>query len=184
MSTYTTGSNESINHLVLASGDTSQHNPADIGSRTVTPALLSSTTWLKGPPFLHDVSLQSSEPQKTYDLVNPGIDSEVCLQVVTSLTHVTRDVVLPQHFERFSKISTLFTAIAHLIHIARSFVHSPKNKCQGWHICHPTEEELLRAKVCIVRSVQNECCTEEPIFHLQAARGNCTPPWTKINFLE
>ncbi|KAI3367313.1 hypothetical protein L3Q82_008361 [Scortum barcoo] len=125
-------------------------NPADIGSRTVTPALLSNTTWLKGPAFLHDASSHSSELQETYNLIDPDTDSEVRPQVVTSLTHVTRDVVHPRRFERFSKFSTLLTAIAHLIHVARSFAHSTQNECQGWHICRPTEEELLRAKVCIV----------------------------------
>lgn len=136
-------------------------NPADIGSRTVTPALLSSTTWLKGPAFLYDVSLQSSESQAAYDLIDPDIDSEVRPQVVTSLTHVTKDVVRPQRFERFSKFTTLLTAMAHLIHVARSFAHSTKDGCQGWHICRPTEEELLRAKVCIIKSIQNECYAEE-----------------------
>ena len=136
-------------------------NPADIGSRTVTPALLSSTTWLKGPAFLHDASLHSYEPQEAYHLIDPDTDTEMRPQVATSLTQVTRDVVHPQRFERFSKFSTLLTAVAHLIHIARSFAHSTQKECQGWHICRPTEEELLRAKVCIVKSVQNECYTEE-----------------------
>lgn len=35
-------------------------NPADICSRTMTPALLSSTSWLKGPAALLDGSLHSS----------------------------------------------------------------------------------------------------------------------------
>lgn len=136
-------------------------NPADTGSRTVTPALLNSTTWLKGPAFLHDALLHSSELQETYDLIDPDTDSEVRSQVVTNLTHVTKDVVHPQRFERFSKFSTLRTAIAHLIHVARSFAHSTQNECKGWHICRPTQEELLRAKVCIVKSVQYERYTEE-----------------------
>ncbi len=99
-------------------------NPADIGSRTVTSDLLSSRTWLKGPAFLHDVSLHSPELQEAYDLIDPDVDSEVRPQVVASFTHVTRDVIHPQRFERFSKFSTLLTAVAHLIHVARSFAHS------------------------------------------------------------
>ncbi|ROL51138.1 hypothetical protein DPX16_12047 [Anabarilius grahami] len=111
-----------------------------------TPYLLSSTTWLKGPAFLHDVSSHSPELQETYDLIDPDADSEVRPQVVASVTHITRDVIHPQRFERFSKFRTLLTAIAHLIHVARSFAHFTQDECQGWHVCRPTEEELLRAK--------------------------------------
>ncbi|XP_052406346.1 uncharacterized protein LOC127952103 [Carassius gibelio] len=136
-------------------------NPADIGSRTVTSDLLSSTTWLKGPAFLHEASLHSPEIQEAYDLIDPDADSEVRPQVVASFTRVTKDVIHPQRFERFSKFSTLLTAVARLIHVARSFAHSIQDECQGWHVCRPTEEELLKAKVCIVKSVQNEYYSEE-----------------------
>ncbi|RXN24352.1 hypothetical protein ROHU_022274 [Labeo rohita] len=129
-------------------------NPADIGSRSVTSDLLSSTTWLKGPAFLHDVSLHSPELQKVYDLIDPDTDSELRPQVVASFTHVTRDVIHPQRFERLSKFSTLLTAVAHLIHVARSFTRSTRDECRGWHVCRPTEEELSKAKICIVKSVQ------------------------------
>lgn len=111
MSTYTTGSKESVNHLVLAFGSTSQHTSTqpNIGSRTVTSDLLSSTTWLKGPAFLYDASLHSSELQEAYDLIDPDADSEVRPKVVASFTHVTKDVIHPQRFERFSKFSALLT---------------------------------------------------------------------------
>ncbi|KAJ8359026.1 hypothetical protein SKAU_G00155510 [Synaphobranchus kaupii] len=59
------------------------------------------------------------------------------------------------------ELSTLVAAVADLIHVALSFSHSVQDKCQRWHICHPTEEELTKAKVCIVKSVQNECYAEE-----------------------
>ncbi|KAL3983862.1 FRAS1-related extracelluar matrix protein 1/2 [Sarotherodon galilaeus] len=136
-------------------------NPADVGSRTVASALLSSTPWLKGPAFLCDASGHPSELQETYNLVDPDIDAEVRPQVTTRLTHVAKGVVRPQRFERFSKFSTLRVAIAHLIHVARSFARSIQNECRGWHICCPTEEELLKAEVCIVKSVQGECYAEE-----------------------
>lgn len=113
-------------------------NPANIGSRTATAALLNSTAWLKGPAFLHAASLHSSERQETHNLIDPDIDPEVRPQVLTSLTRVTRDVIHPQRFERFSKFSTLLTAIAHLIHVACSFAHSTQDRCRGWHICCAT----------------------------------------------
>ncbi len=127
----------------------------------MTSDLLSSTTWLKGPAFLHDVSLYSPELQEAYDFIDPDTDSDVRPQVVASFTHVTRDVIHPQCFEHFSKFSTLLTAVAHRIHVARCFTHSTQDECQGWHVCRPTEEELLKAKVCIVKSVQNEFYSEE-----------------------
>lgn len=127
----------------------------------MTSDLLSSTTWFKGPAFLHDVSSHSPELQETHDLIDSDADSEVRPQVVARFTHVIRDVIHPQRFERFSKLSTLLTALARLIHVARSFAHSTQDKRQGWHVCRPTEEELLRAKVCIVKSVQIECYSEE-----------------------
>lgn len=64
----------------------------------------------------------------------------------------------PRRFERFSKLSALIRAIAHLIHVARTFSHSTQtNSCKGWHICHPTVEERTKAKVCVLKCVQREC---------------------------
>lgn len=136
-------------------------NPADIGSRSVTPALLSSTIWFTGPAFLKNPSAHSYELQETYSLIDPAFDSELRPEVTTSLTHVTGNVIHPQRFEQFSQFSTLITAVAHLIHIAQSFSHSIQGKCQGWHICRPKEEELSKAKVCIFKSIQNDCYAEE-----------------------
>ncbi len=97
----------------------------------MTSDLLSSTTWLKGPAFLHDVSLHSPELQEDYDIIGPDADFEVRPRVVASFTHVTRDVIQPQRFECFSKFSTLLTAVAHLIHVARSFAHSTRMNLKG-----------------------------------------------------
>ena len=136
-------------------------NPADVGSRSVPPALLKSTSWLTGPAFLKNVSSNPSKSEETYNLIEPALDSEVRPEVTTSLTRVTKHVLHPHRFIRFSKYNILVTAMAHLIHIARSFSHSVNQKCHGWHICRPTEEELTKAKACIVRSIQNECYAEE-----------------------
>lgn len=148
-------------------------NPADIGSRFIPASLLSSSRWLTGPSFLQDASLHTSEPQETYDLISPTTDSEIHPQVTASLTHVARGGVHPQCFERFSSFSSLVMAMARLIHVARSFSHSVHSNCHGWHICYPTVEELTRAKVCIVKSVQRGCYAEE--LKRIAAGSNISP---------
>ena len=115
-------------------------NPADVGSRSVPPALLKSTSWLTGPAFLKNVSSNPSKSEETYNLIEPAFDSEVRPEVTTSLTHVTKHVVHPQRLIRFSKYNILLTAMAHLIHIARSFSHSVNQKCHGWHIWGRTDK--------------------------------------------
>ncbi len=130
-------------------------NPADIGSRTVTSNLLSSTTFM----MYLCIHLRFKKIT-TLSTLTPTLKC-VLRWWVASFTHVTRDVIHPQRFERFSKFSTLLTAVAHLIHVARSFAHFTQDECQGWHVCRPTDEKLLKAKVCIVKSVQNECYSEE-----------------------
>lgn len=140
----------------------SELNPADYGSRSVPAALLSSTTWLKGPAFLTKPSLYPSEPQEAYDLVDPAADSEIRPQVTANIVHIPEDTVQPERFERFSKLSSLTRAIAHLIHIARTFSHStPTNSCRGWHICPPSVEEMAQARECILKSVQRVRYQEE-----------------------
>lgn len=123
--------------------------------------MLSSTTWLKGPTFLCEKDFHSLPAHETYDLIEPDSDPEVRSQVVASFTHVTKNMIHPQRFERFSNFNSLLTAIAHLIHIVRSFARSTKDECRGRHICDPTQEELVKARVCVVKSVQNECYAKE-----------------------
>ncbi|KAL4009138.1 hypothetical protein ACER0C_002990 [Sarotherodon galilaeus] len=135
----------------------SELNPADNGSRSVAAAQLSSTTWLKGPAFLLKPSAQPQSPV-TFDLVDPALDTEIRPLVATNLTQSTKSTVSSPHFEKFSNYSPLLRAVAHLIHIARSFGQSNQaSSCRGWHLCQPTVEELENVKVCILRSVQSEC---------------------------
>lgn len=71
----------------------SELNPADCGSRSVTAAQLSSTTWLEGPAFLLKPSVQVPSPDN-YDLVDPTADTEIRPLVATNLTCVTKPTVL------------------------------------------------------------------------------------------
>lgn len=133
----------------------SELNPADHRSRSVPAAQLISTSWLKGPRFLVNSSVQPSSTD-TYGLVEPALDPEIRPLVSTNLTHVPKLTVSSTHFERFSDYCTLIRAIAHLIHVACSFAHSSQaSSCRGWHLCQPTEEELTKAKVCVIKSVQS-----------------------------
>ncbi|KAL6456635.1 hypothetical protein MHYP_G00351790 [Metynnis hypsauchen] len=112
--------------------------------------------------FLRFLWYQNNDMAKTYDLVNPAADSEIRPQVTANLMHIPEDTMQPKRFERFSKLSTLIRAIAHLIHIARTFSHSTlTSSCRSWHICQPSVEEKAQAKVCILKSVQKECYQEE-----------------------
>ncbi|KAK7913154.1 hypothetical protein WMY93_013365 [Mugilogobius chulae] len=138
----------------------SELNPADCGSRSVTATQLSSTTWLQGPAFLLKPSVQLPPPD-SFELVDPALDTEIRPLVTTNLTQIAK-LTSPTFLERFSKYSTLIRAVACLIHIARSFSHSNQtSSCRGWHLCQPTEEELTKAKICIIKSVQVECYKEE-----------------------
>ncbi|XP_038155609.1 uncharacterized protein LOC119792853 [Cyprinodon tularosa] len=139
----------------------SELNPADYGSRSVTAAQLSSTTWLEGPAFLLKPSLQVP-PFENYNLVDPAADIEVRPFVTTNLTHVTKPAIAPTCFEKFSNYSALIRTIAQLVHVVRSFNHSNQaSSCHGWHLCRPTKEEMAKAKICVIKSVQSEYYKEE-----------------------
>ncbi|CAJ1066373.1 Acid-sensing ion channel 5 [Xyrichtys novacula] len=105
-----------------------------------------------------------SELEEPFDLLNPLTDAEVRPLITTTAKDVLNDVMSTKRFEHFSAWSTLMTAVARLIHIARSFFNStPDNACQGWHIFRagPTEEELEKAKIFVIKSVQQECFLKE-----------------------
>ena len=140
------------------------HNPADHGSRSVPASLLGSTTWLTGPAFIWKQSLLEPAPEDTYDLVNPISDAEICPQVVVHITNITKDILNTTRFEHFSDFNTLIKAVGPLLHIARSFTQARQgDNGHGWHICRksPTEEELEKAKELVIKSVQHECYSEE-----------------------
>ncbi|XP_076879123.1 uncharacterized protein LOC143527737 [Brachyhypopomus gauderio] len=141
-----------------------EHNPADHGSRSVAATSLSTTTWLSGPAFLQNTSLYPSEQQEAFDLVDPLSDSDIRPLITASGADIAKNLISTKRFERFSAWGTLITSVARLIHIARSFVqHLPDDACRGWHFCHtgPTEEELEKAKILVIKNVQHECFSKE-----------------------
>ncbi|XP_026139629.1 uncharacterized protein LOC113116023 [Carassius auratus] len=139
-------------------------NPADHGSRSVSADCLSSTTWLTGPDFLLKSPTLNALLQEDYDLVDLEVDPEIRPQVISCLTEVPNQFLTPERFERFSSLSKLIRTIARLSHISQSFSHSTnKPRCSGWHLCSnsPTNEELEKARIVILKSVQNVAYPEE-----------------------
>ncbi|XP_034076932.1 uncharacterized protein LOC117549272 [Gymnodraco acuticeps] len=149
------------------------HNPADHGTRSVPASLLGSTTWLTGPAFLRNPSSPKPERQEIYDLVDSISDSEVRPQVVVNITNIKKDTLNTARFERFSDFDTLIKAVGHLVHIASSFSQARQvDTCHGWHICHKglSNGETEKAKILVIKSVQRECYAEE--FRCIETSGN------------
>ncbi|KAK7910443.1 hypothetical protein WMY93_015127 [Mugilogobius chulae] len=84
---------------------------------------------------------------------------EVAETVVQEI-HVKVDAV--SRFEHFSNWKSLCKAVARLIHIAKSFSDKSANKCSGWHYCNDVSpSELNKAECLIIRTVQQECYSQE-----------------------
>ncbi|KAK0156616.1 hypothetical protein N1851_000047 [Merluccius polli] len=125
-------------------------NPADIATRSVTATHLSSTSWFHGPTFLKHPQ-QAVPEESTFELLNPSLDTEIRPQVSTMKTSILSKQLGSQRFSKFSSWNSLIHAIARLTHIARLFKTCPQTKsrgCKGWHFCHTaiSVEELLQAK--------------------------------------
>ncbi|XP_061891197.1 uncharacterized protein LOC133641474 isoform X1 [Entelurus aequoreus] len=140
-------------------------NPADIATRSVSAKHLSSTTWLCGPAFLKNA--QNDQFQKgPFELSDPSLDTEVRPHVSTLNTTAVIKHLGSQRFSKFSSWRSLIHAIARLTHIARLFQKNPAvkaNGCKGWHHCHSANavEELAHAKKTIIRAVQEDIYAQE-----------------------
>ncbi|KAK0139045.1 hypothetical protein N1851_024400 [Merluccius polli] len=140
-------------------------NPADIATRSVTAAHLSSTSWFHGPAFLKHPQ-QAVPEESTLELLNPSLDTEIRPQVSTMKTSILSKQLGSQRFSKFSSWNSLIHAIARLTHIARLFKTCPQTKsrgCKGWHFCHTaiSVEELLQAKRTVIHAVQEETYAQE-----------------------
>ena len=140
-------------------------NPADIGTRFVTAAHLSDTSWLGGPTFLKQ-PLQIRSEEGIFELVNPSSDEEIRPLVSTMNTTVLSKQLGSQRFSKFSSWNSLTHAIARLIHITCFFQKNPATKasgCKGWHHCHTaiSVDELSRSKRTIIHAVQEETYAQE-----------------------
>lgn len=140
-----------------------EDNPADHASRSVPISCLAQTMWFMGPSFFSKPPNQP-EPVRSFDLVKPELDVEICPEVRSYATQLQEKCLSTEHFQRFSSFSTVVRAIALLIHIARS--HKPSystEKCKGWHKCNLPRipDELSQAKEVIIIAVQKRAFTKE-----------------------
>ena len=140
-------------------------NPADIATRSVTAAHLSSTSWFHGPAFLKHPQ-QAAPEESTFELLNPSLDTEILRQVSTMKTSILSKQLGSQCFSKFSSWNSLIHAIARLTHIACLFKTCPQTKgrgCKGWHLCHTaiSVDKLLQAKRTVIHAVQEETYAQE-----------------------
>ncbi|XP_076862530.1 uncharacterized protein LOC143514793 [Brachyhypopomus gauderio] len=138
-------------------------NPADHATRFVAAGQLIHTNWLVGPKFLY-----LPEPtglERSYNLIEPDIDSEVRPLVSTLSTTTPPDHLGSQRFVRFSSWKSLTCAMARLVHIAHLFhVKATENdSCRGWHYCKAdvSVEERNQASTVIIKTVQEETYCQE-----------------------
>ncbi|XP_040289970.1 uncharacterized protein LOC121002590 [Bufo bufo] len=138
-------------------------NPADCGTRAISPVALLDCLWLSPPRFLSENSY-SIPTDTTYELVHPDDDKEIRSMYTTLCTSASSEQKLKSHrFERFSTWSSAVRTVAYLIHIAHCFKRSSTSECHGWHICTnlPTATEIEQAERVIIRCVQQEVYMEE-----------------------
>ena len=146
-----------------------EHNPADHGTRSVPAAVLKDTNWLTGPSFL---SRDTSSQPETFELIHPDADVDIRPQQVTAFTTNASESELGSHrLERFSSWRTLSRAIAKLILKVRSCMKSPNSETDA----------QTQAKLVILRNAQHDAFAEE-IKCL--SRGDVIPkasPLRKLN---
>ncbi|XP_076832060.1 uncharacterized protein LOC143477359 [Brachyhypopomus gauderio] len=146
-----------------------EHNPADHGTRSVPAAVLKDTSWLKGPAFL---SRDTYSQPEAFDLIDPDADKDIRPQQVTAFTVKVSEGGLGSHrFERFSSWKTLSRALAKLIHKVRSCLKCLDSKTDA----------LTQAKLIIIRNAQHDAFAEE---FKHVSRGDVLPkssPLRKLN---
>lgn len=69
------------------------HNPADLATKSVSPSQLANKQWFTGPAFLHKPFSTSQEIQKNFELIKPELGAEIQLDV-TSLATLTTEMLL------------------------------------------------------------------------------------------
>lgn len=138
-------------------------NPADHGTRSVPTALLASSSWLLGLPFLNQLSPSQEEKSESFELVQPDADKDIRPQFTCLINKVIERSLGATRFERFSVWKSLVKGMTSLVHVAKSFSRDTKtDKCKGWHQCgQALTTECSQAKVHIFKAVQEDVYEEE-----------------------
>ncbi|XP_041427087.1 uncharacterized protein LOC121396314 [Xenopus laevis] len=142
-----------------------ESNPADLATRSVSAAHLKDTMWFTGPPFLshsHHLKLET----ETFTLVDPAQDTEIRPQVTTLSTTSKGKELGSGRFCRFSSWNTLTRALARLIHVAHLFKQKRESQldhCKGWHLCKELNlvHDFKKARTVIIQNVQKEIFAKE-----------------------
>ncbi|XP_056093862.1 uncharacterized protein LOC130072671 [Rhinichthys klamathensis goyatoka] len=124
-----------------------EHNPADHGTRSVPAAMLKDTNWFKGPAFL----AKDTSPPEKFELIDPEADADVRSQIQTFITKTVKGELGSNRFERFSSWKSLIRAVTKLIHKARS--------CAKGSISNT--DEPTQARLIVVRNAQHDTFAEE-----------------------
>lgn len=139
----------------------SDQNSADHGSRSLSAADLSSSTWLKGPSFLLRPAQSILPDPVSFSLVNPEIDAEV-RPLLTSASLMSRTCLNTENLALFSSWKSLTRAVARLVHIARTFAQGESKTCKGWHMCDELAiADFDKAKQVVIKAVQHDAFPEE-----------------------
>ncbi len=165
-----------------------EHNPADIASRSIHASQLVKSNWFTGPAFLHKPHEDDFIMTGNFALVDPDSDTEIRSIVTACITGMKDKQLTSDRFQRFSSWKSLQRAIASLIHVACSFRSSNEsNTCSGWHLCSQahTVSELLKAKNVIIRSVQKESFSKDIETLSKGGNISSKVPLSKLNpFLD
>ena len=162
-----------------------QHNPADIATRSIPAERLKDTMWFTGPEFLCQPDSMLPAVQ-TFDLLDPEQDPEIRPQV-TTLSTTVHNHLGSQRFSHFSRWSSLKRAIGALIHIIQCFkVDKNKGQCWKWHRCQSLPVDVLnQSQTVIIKTVQHEAFEKElQCLSLNTEIPKSSPLWSLDPFLD
>ena len=140
----------------------SSDNPADIATRGKTPSDLKGTFWFRGPDFIKF----DLPPQDLTEVDIKEGDPEIREEITTYATKIESKTkgLGSQRFQRFSKWSTLRTALATLIKKAERIKSQDITQDNTPHTKpreHLSLSDLKKAETLMIKTVQREAYAQE-----------------------
>lgn len=102
-----------------------EHNPADIASRSIHASRLVKSNWLTGPAFLCKPHENDFIMTDNFVLLDP--DPEIRPTVTICITGTKDKQLTSDRFQRFFSWKSLQRATASLIHVALALLDPPTN---------------------------------------------------------